>query len=165
MNTRALTIGVVTLLAAGLVPAATVALAADPPPPAVVSELLARGAGGELDIKNTGQGVRLHAAEPTDLALVKATLAPMRATGWHGHAGPSLVIVKSGTLTMREAGHGQHGCTTEVIGAGKAFAHPADVHDFVNETTTPVEFYIAYLLPEGASPAPSPVGVPQGCQP
>jgi hypothetical protein len=179
MNTKAMTIGAGTLLVLAVGPGAALALTTptpaqtDPPPPAVVSELLARGAAGAFRINDTGSGVRLQATQPTDLALVKATLAPGRSTGWHGHTGPSLVIVTSGTLKMVEPAHRRHGphsrtgwrCTTEAFVAGQAFAHPSHVHNFINDTADPVVFHIAYLVPAGASPAPIPADVPAGCRP
>ncbi len=66
-----------------------------PIPPAtastVVSELLARGAAGEFRIRDEEAGVGLRASEPTDVALVRATLAAESSTGWHQHNGPSMV--------------------------------------------------------------------------
>jgi hypothetical protein len=136
-------------------------------PTAVVSELLARGAAGEFDVRDADAGIRLRASEPTDLALVRATLAPHSSIPWHTHAGPSTVIVTSGTLRLVEPRHGnQHGrpgCTEEVFPAGAAFPHPSGEHAFANDGSQPVTFYVTYFLPEGASPAPVPVAPPPGC--
>ena len=132
------------------------------PPKGLIGTPLARGAAGEFRIRDHDMGLKLRAGKPTDLALVKATLDPGGYTGWHGHAGPSLVVVKTGTLTMYQP-H-SHWCSVETFGPGKAFTHPTDVHNFVNLGTEVVEFYIVYFLPAGASPAPidEPV-VPAGC--
>jgi quercetin dioxygenase-like cupin family protein len=131
---------------------------------AVASELLARGAAGEFGIRDRQAGVRLQATEPTDLALVRATLAPLSSTGWHGHAGPSMVVVASGTLRMIEPKERGRGCTEESFPSGSAFTHPSHTHNFANDGTEPVVFYIAYFVPEGASPAPLPVAdAPRGC--
>lgn len=94
--------------------------------------------------------------------MVAAALAPHTSTGWHGHAGPSVVVVTSGTLRMVEPGH-EHGhgqrrsCSEDVFPAGTAFAHPSGTHDFADDGDQPVAFTITYLVPEGASPAPVPV--------
>ena len=61
---------------------------------------LARGAGGEFRIKAENFRFNLKAKDATDVALVNAKLAPGGYTGWHGHAGPSLVVVKTGQITM-----------------------------------------------------------------
>lgn len=139
----------------------------------VESQLLARGAAGEFRIHDKTMKLKFQAKEPMDLAFVKATLLaptpdspevpglPGGSTGWHGHAGPSLVIVKSGTLTMKEPHRGR--CEAETFGPGEAFVHPAGVHAFVNTGPDAVEFYIAYFLPEAASPAPRDEPVPDEC--
>jgi hypothetical protein len=133
-------------------------------PSAVSSELLARGAAGEFEITDEEAAVRLRGADPTDVAMVRATLAPMSSTGWHRHLGPSMVVVASGTLRMIEPQHGHgHGCTDGSFGAGSAFAHPSGTHDFANDGSDPVVFYLTYFVPEGASPAPVPVDAPRGC--
>jgi hypothetical protein len=38
--------------------------------------------------------------------------------------------------------------------------HPERVHNFVNRTSTPVEFYVVYLVPAGATPLLTDVPVP-----
>lgn len=153
--------------------AAGVALAT--PPMGLTSELLARGAGGELRIHDKSMGLRLDAKRATDIAVVRATLAPGGSTGWHGHPGPSIVVVKTGIVTMHEPrGHRHdddaHGsrhagrCSVHAFGPGKAFVHPEDVHNFVNDTAEPAEFYVVYLVPAGAAPLLNDVPAPpEGC--
>lgn len=157
MNRNMLVIVALTLLAAL---ATGVALAT--PPFGLTSQLLVRGGATELRIQDQEQRLKLQAKEPTDLAIVKATLAapvpatpttpavPGGSTGWHGHPGPSLVVVLSGTLTMYEP-EGKK-CIAQTFGRGQAFAHPADVHNFVNTGTDAVEFYVVYFVPAGAAP-------------
>jgi quercetin dioxygenase-like cupin family protein len=128
-------------------PVAGIALAT--PPSGLTSELLARGAAGEFRIHD--ENVTMHARHPTDVAVVKATLQPGGTTGWHAHPGPSIVVVKSGAITMSEPGrHGR--CDVRTFGPGSAFVHPKHVHDFVNKTTGVVEFYVVYMVPAGAAP-------------
>jgi quercetin dioxygenase-like cupin family protein len=128
-----------------------VATALATPPSGLVGTPLARGAAGELELYDRSERLKLVAKEPTDIPLVRATLAPNGYTGWHGHAGPSLVIVSSGELTMYEAG--KRTCDAQTFGAGTAFVHPEGAHNFVAGAAG-AEFYIVYFVPAGASPAP-----------
>lgn len=178
-NTKVLALGLGALLAPVLVSGTAHAdpdhrmwgrTAPIPPatPGAVTSELLARGAAGEFGIRDEGAGVRLAATERTDMALVRATLAPESSTGWHRHEGPSMVIVTSGALRMIAPHDGDgadddHGCTAETFGTGTAFPHPSGTHNFANDGSEPAVFHLVYFVPEGTSPAPIPVDPPHGC--
>jgi hypothetical protein len=145
------------------------------PPSGLTSELLARGAAGEFRIHDESMGLKLRARSATDVALVRATLAPGGSTGWHGHPGPSIVVVKTGTVTMYEpSGRHDHGsdddhaygsrhgnrCSVQAFGPGQAFVHPEHVHNFVNHTSQPAEFYVVYLVPAGAAPLLNDVATP-----
>jgi quercetin dioxygenase-like cupin family protein len=124
---------------------------------------LARGAGGEFRIKAENFRFKLKAKDATDVALVNVKMAPNGYTGWHGHAGPSLVVVKTGQLAMYTPG--KRACEVSVHGAGTTFVHPEGAHNFVNTAAGETEFYIVYFVPAGASPAaidvtPAPAGCP-----
>jgi hypothetical protein len=145
------------------------------PPSGLTSELLARGAAGEFRIHDKSTRLRMDARKPTDLALVKATLAPGGSTGWHGHPGPSMVVVKSGTVTMHEPAPDheadedddddrRRGCAVQSFGPGQAFVHPASVHTFVNESSATAEFYVVYFVPAGAAPLLRDEPVPPQCE-
>jgi hypothetical protein len=142
------------------------------PPSGLTSQLLARGAAGEFRIHEKSMRLRMDAGKPTDVALVQATLAPGGSTGWHGHPGPSMVVVKSGTVTMYAPAHDheadddddrRRGCAVQSFGPGQAFVHPASVHNFVNESSAPAEFYVAYFVPAGAAPLLRDEPVPPEC--
>jgi hypothetical protein len=145
---------------AAIVAPVAVGVALATPPSGLTSQLLARGAAGEFRIHEKSMRLRMDATRATDVALVRATLEPGGSTGWHGHPGPSIVIVKSGIVTMYEPAHdeddrGRHdrqGCAVQSFGPGQAFVHPASVHNFVNSGQGLVEFYVVYLVPEGAAP-------------
>ena len=122
----------VTLLMAGAVGLPAAGLAFATPPSGLTSELLARGAGGELRIHD--DNLRLRTKRPTDVALVRATLQANGSTGWHEHPNDSLVVVKSGAITMYEPGR-RGKCKIGVFGPGSVFVHPEGEHNFVNETT------------------------------
>lgn len=110
------------------------------------SELLARGTLGRSDrvaflSALAGQG-RFASNE---VATVKATLTPGGTTDWHGHPGPSIVVVKTGTLTVSHpmpAG----GCMSVTHTAPEAFFHTGSVHNFENLGSTTVEFYVTYFV-------------------
>jgi hypothetical protein len=131
--------------------AVAVGTAVATPPSGLVGTPLARGAAGAFDLHDTSQKLKLQAKEPLDVSFVKATLAANGQTGWHGHAAPSLLVVSAGSLIVYEANDGQ--CVTTTYAAGSAFVHSEDAHNFVAGASG-AEFYIAYLLPAGASPAP-----------
>jgi quercetin dioxygenase-like cupin family protein len=161
------------LLGALAAPAAGVALATPPDPPgALTSTLLSRGAAGEFRIDDHDTGIKLSARQATDIAIVNAKLKPGGSTGWHRHAGPSIVIVKSGSLTMDEPGHhghghhrgGRHGCRATTFAKGEAFVHPTHTHKFRNDSGEVADFDLVYFVPAGASPAPIDVTpAPKGC--
>jgi hypothetical protein len=152
---------------------AGVALATPPTPDgALKSELLARGAAGEFRIHDQSMGLEMEARQKTDVAVVRATLAPGGSTGWHGHPGPSIVVVKTGALTIREPSHRERGqyrgigrggwqrCSEQTFPAGSSFVHPEHEHDFVNQTDVVAEFYVVYLVPAGATPLLNDVPIP-----
>jgi quercetin dioxygenase-like cupin family protein len=151
---------VLVVLAALMLIAAGVAIAT--PPSGFVAQLLSRGNAGEFQIRDKALGLKIRADEPTDVAVVQATLTPGGFTGWHGHPGPSLVIVKSGTITMYQPSRRdddddddddtvrQNRCRTHTFGPGRAFVHPSTVHNFVNTGTGTAEFYIVYFAPPAA---------------
>ena len=157
------------LLVCGALAPGVAGVALATPPSGLTSELLARGAAGQFRIHDESMGLKMEARRDTDVAVVKATLAPGGTTGWHGHPGPSIVIVKTGTLTMREGHQGHHHghdrggwrrCSEQEFGAGTAFVHPEHEHEFVNDSGVAVEFYVVYLVPAGATPLLNDVATP-----
>ncbi len=166
-----------TLIALGVLgaPVAGVALATPPDPPgSLTSTLLSRGAAGEFRIHDRDTGIRLSASQATDVAIVSAKLKIGGSSGWHAHNGPSIVIVKSGALTMEEPAHGhhghghhrggRHGCRATTFEKGEAFVHPSHVHNFRNDSGEVADFDLVYFVPAGASPAPIDVTpAPKGC--
>ncbi len=153
------------LLVCGALAPGIAGVALATPPSGLTSELLARGAAGQFRIHDESMGLKMEARRDTDVAVVKATLAPGGTTGWHGHPGPSIVIVKTGTLTMREGSHehdrgGWRRCFEQEFPTGTAFVHPEHEHEFVNDSGVAVEFYVVYLVPAGATPLLNDVATP-----
>ena len=154
----AIAIGVVAVLLGG-----TAALAT--PPSGLTSTLLARGSLSRHDRIKLLAGLTQQIKPPSsDVAMVRATLAPGGTTGWHDHPGPSVVILATGTLTISEA-KGRGCLVTEVSAAGgqKAFFHPDDVHRFDNKGETVAEFYITYFAPTATPLLIDAPEAPPGC--
>ena len=131
------------------------------PPLGLTSELLARGAAGEFTIKAENLDLTIKAKDATDLAMVKATLTANGYTGWHKHPGPSVVVVKQGTLTLRSLHDG--GCAAHTYGAGQAFTHMEGVHNFLAGPEG-AEFFVTYFVPAGAAPLLTDAPVPPECE-
>jgi hypothetical protein len=107
--------------------------------------------------------VRTHGI--TDLYVVDNVIAPGGTTGWHTHAGPSLIIVKTGTVTNYRAE--TRGCAGVNYPAGTAFVDAGgnDVHELKNNTDEPVETVAVQLIPHGQPRKTDLPQVPPGCQP
>jgi quercetin dioxygenase-like cupin family protein len=148
-------------IALALLASLAVGVARATPPSGLTSELLARGAAGEFRLVDRSTDFKIVAEEATDVAFVKATLTPGGHTGWHQHPSDSLVIVKSGTLTLVEPHDGR--CAFHGYRAGQAFVHPG-AHDFAAGPDG-AEFYVAYFVPAGAAPLLTDVRVvPRACR-
>jgi quercetin dioxygenase-like cupin family protein len=151
-------IGVVAVLLGG-----TAALAT--PPSGLTSTLQARGSWSRHDRIQLLASLTQQIKPPSsDVAMVRATLAPGGTTGWHDHPGPSVVILAAGTLTISEAKG--RGCrVTEVSAAAgqRAFFHPEDVHRFDNKGGTVAEFYITYFAPTATPLLIDAPEAPPGC--
>ena len=99
-------------------------------------------ANGTLDpvnihVKNGDWMTKLQIKGQSSVSVVQNTVVPGGTFGWHSHPGPSLIIVKSGTITFY---HGDDPtCTPDVKHAGDALIDDGtDVHVGRNEGTTDV---------------------------
>jgi quercetin dioxygenase-like cupin family protein len=138
-----------------VVAAAALTLAVSPTatatkPDGLKSELLVRSAGGQFHLADRDMRFFLGAGKPTDIALVRATLDPEGSTGWHTHPGTSMVLIGDGVMTVQEPRRGK--CVTYTVPAGQAIEHPEGVHNFINNGTTPVVFYVTYFVKAGTTP-------------
>ena len=110
------------------------------------STLLARGGWDRTDRAQflaalSGQG----RVSDSEVAVIKATLTTGGSTYWHGHPGPSVVVVTAGAVTVLEP-TADGGCATVAYGVGDAFFHGAGNHDFRNLGAVTAEFYITYFV-------------------
>jgi uncharacterized RmlC-like cupin family protein len=172
-KTKVAAVGLGALLAPVLLSGAATADSADgggdppapiPPVAPIEAVVLAQGAAGEFELEDEAIGVDLEATQPTDVVVVQVTIAPNSSTGWHGHAGPSMVVVAEGMVRLIEPKHGDgHGCTDETFTAGAAWVHPSHTHNIANDGDEPTLVYITYFVPEGETPALIPADPPPGC--
>src|SRR5262249_32629016 len=85
----------------------------------------------------------------THAHALENVIAPGGTFGWHSHPGPSLVIVKSGTLTVYHAPD----CTPEEFGPGSPLGSTFvdqghDLHMVRNNSTTDVaDVYVVSFVP------------------
>ncbi len=123
------------------------------PSSGVVSALLGRGTNPDRVRINTSD-VRLFTTAPTDVVTQTLTFQPGGTSGWHGHPGAVLVVVKSGTFTRYDAR-----CNARVYTAGQAFVEGPEVAMVRNTGSEPAESVVTYLVPAGSplrTDAPSP---------
>jgi quercetin dioxygenase-like cupin family protein len=107
----------------------------------------------ELELKIKGR---------SDVSVVENRVAPGGTFGWHSHPGPSLIIVKSGTMTFYRANDPT--CSPDVYTAGQALIDPGNsIHVGVNEGTVDAVVVVTRFVPDGAAtridqPAPGNCG-------
>jgi quercetin dioxygenase-like cupin family protein len=85
----------------------------------------------------------------TDGYVVENDFQPGQTTGWHSHPGPSLIFVVTGSITNYVSD--QPHCKGVTYAAGTTFvdAGGTDVHELVNNGTTPAETVAVQLIPQG----------------
>ena len=93
---------------------------------------------------------RLKTKGASDLYVIQNVIAPGGTFGWHSHPGPSLVIVKSGTLSVYHAPN----CTSENFGPGSpngsTFVDQGhDLHMVRNNGTVDADVYVVSFVPAG----------------
>ena len=124
------------------------------------STLVGRGTIGAFSLQDKSQKLKLQSKDPLTVDIRHVIFNAGESTSWHGHAGPSLVIVNTGSLSVYEADG--KACSVNTYGPGAAFVHQEDAHNFVAGGDG-ADIDIVYLLPEGGSPAPSSADAPGVC--
>ena len=91
---------------------------------------------------------RITTKGPTDVHFIENKIAPGGTFGWHSHPGPSLVVVKTGALTLYKASDPD--CAPTVVQAGSGFVdNGGDIHVVKNEGTVEAVVYVVSLVPHG----------------
>lgn len=117
----------------------------------VTSTLFAVGHFDDIQAKTlTGSWhARIDTKGESDLYVLENDIAPGGTFGWHSHPGPSLVIVKSGALTLYRSDDPT--CAPEVIPAGSGFVDGGgDIHLVRNEGSVTTVVFVTSLIPRGA---------------
>ena len=122
----------------------------------VSSRPIATGSLAEVNliVKTEDWKVQLRTKGMTDVTTVENTVIPGGSFGWHSHPGPSIIIVKSGTITFY---HGDDPtCAPHVYHAGQALVDTGnDVHVGRNEGAEDVVVIVTRLIPAGDGPRDS----------
>jgi hypothetical protein len=128
---------------------------ATPPAGVTVTPLAPVAQFGEIDAKvKTGDWKsEIRTKGLSDLHVLQVTIAPGGTFGWHSHPGPSLVIVRSGTLSVYHAPD----CIPEDVGPGSPngstfIDQGHDLHMVRNNSTTvTADVYVVSFVPAGFS--------------
>ena len=121
------------------------------PASGVTTTTLAVGQFDEIQAKTVSSSwqARISTKGESDLYVLQNRIAPGGTFGWHSHPGPSLVIVKTGALTLYRGDDPT--CTPQVVEAGSGFVdNGGDVHLVRNEGTVETVVYVTSLIPRGA---------------
>ena len=107
------------------------------PPSGVTSTLFAVGQFDEIKAKTLSSDwqARINTKGESDLHVLENRIVPGGSFGWHSHPGPSLVIVKTGALTLYRGDDPEGG----------------DVHLVRNEGSIETVVYVTSLVPRGAA--------------
>lgn len=95
--------------------------------------------------------MELRTKGASDVYVVSNVFVPGGNSGWHTHPGPSLITVKSGTITAYDGDDPD--CTPHVYVAGTGFVDPGGDHAHIlrNEGTVAAETIAVQLLPAGGT--------------
>ena len=118
----------------------------------VTSTLFAVGTFDEIHAKTLSSDwqARIDTKCATDVHILENRIVPGGTFGWHSHPGPSIVVVKSGVLTLYDGD--DPSCTAHAFGAGSGFVDDGgDVHVVRNEGTVDAVVYVTSLVPQGAA--------------
>jgi len=93
---------------------------------------------------------RINTKGESDVWMLENRIAPGGSFGWHSHPGPSIVLVKTGALTLYRGDDSS--CAPEVVEAGSGFVDDGgDIHLVRNEGSVETVVYVMSLVPRGAA--------------
>ena len=103
-----------------------------------------------LNIKTGDWKMDLRTKGNSDVIVTESRVAPGGTFGWHSHPGPSLSVVKSGTLSFYRADDPT--CTPEIYNTGDVLIDPGNaVHVGRNEGSVELVLIVTRLIPDGAT--------------
>lgn len=121
-------------------------------PAGVTTTTFAIGQLDEIHAKTTSSDwqARIDTKGASDVYVLENRIVPGGSFGWHSHPGPSLVVVKSGTLTLYRGDDTT--CTPEVVPAGSGFVDDGgDIHLVRNEGSVDTVVYVTSIVPRGVA--------------
>jgi quercetin dioxygenase-like cupin family protein len=106
--------------------------------------------GIDLKSETDTHKVKLRTKGSSDVYVVSNKIAPGGHTGWHSHPGPSLITVKSGTVTNYSGDNPM--CSPQVYHAGTSFVDMGGDHTHMlrNEGSVEAETIAFQILPADA---------------
>lgn len=140
-------------LAALLAATATAGVALGTPAQFVSSSTLGGGALEPVNllVKTDPWMTQLRTKGDTTVQVVENRVAPGGSFGWHSHPGPSVIVVKAGTITFYQGDDPT--CTGTSYSAGDALVDPGNiVHIGRNEGAVELVVLVTRFLPVGAAP-------------
>jgi quercetin dioxygenase-like cupin family protein len=96
-----------------------------------------------------GSRVKLQTKGAIEVVVQRIVADPGETFGWHSHPGPTIVTVKTGTLTLYHAEH----CTEGInYTAGQSFSNlPHEIHLARNNSATQeLVIFASYFVPSTA---------------
>ena len=135
----------VALMAAVLVVSA-VAVASATDPSGFASVLIGRG--------QAARSFEVHQRRGNDVAVNQITVQPAGFSGWHSHAGTTVVAVQTGQLTLFSEPIAGGKCRVRTYTAGQLFLeHPKNEYQAVNTGSAPYVLAVTFFnVPHGGSP-------------
>ena len=119
----------------------------------ITTTMIVQGNFDDIKVKTNfdGHKVEIETEGDSDLYVVSNVIAPGGHTGWHTHPGPSLITVKSGTITAYQGDDPT--CSPTVYTVGQGFVDPGDghVHLLRNEGAVPAETIAVQLVLDGGT--------------
>jgi quercetin dioxygenase-like cupin family protein len=122
------------------------------PASGVTSTSFAVGRFDEIHAKTVSSTwqARIDTKGPSDVHVLENRIAPGGSFGWHSHPGPSVVVVKTGALTLYRGDDPD--CTPQLIEAGSGFVDEGgDIHLVRNEGSIETVVYVTSIVPRGAA--------------
>ena len=135
------------LLAVAVITGAVMATASN----GVTSTLFTIGQLDEIHAKTLSSDwqARIDTKGASDVWVLENRIVPGGSFGWHSHPGPSIVVVKSGALTVYRGDDAT--CTPEIVPAGSGFVEAGDIHLVRNEGSVDTVVYVTSIVPRGAA--------------
>ncbi len=102
--------------------------------------------GGQPDLPSSQ--IELRAGQDYEMVINQVKITPGGHSGWHSHPGSAIVAVKSGTVTIYDAGDPE--CKPHVYTVGSIYVEQAGhVHLARNEGSVEYEAYATFFFPVG----------------